>query len=218
MNRLDTEMGKFKVLSRGFTLVEILIVIVVIGILAALSLVVYSNISERAMRAAALTELAQLRNGIMVAQTKTGLSIRDLAAKSPAVWDGLKHYDGSPSYGVDYPCPPDMTGIKMSDTSNHCVMSYLRFLDRLKPYVGDGFESLKKGDPWGRPYVIDDEEDGSLIENCISIDRISSAGPDGWRADWNRETNSWWKVVTYPEDYDGIILTVQRVKDRPDDC
>lgn len=199
-------------------MVELIIVMVVIGILAVISMVVYNGVSENTRRAKAMSDLNQIKKGIMLAQTKSGLSIRDLAARSPAVWTGLLHPDGSPAYGVDWPCPPDMRNVKMTDTSNQCVISYLRFLDRLKSYLGDEFNSLKTGDPWGRPYVIDDEEDGSLEENCVSVDRISSAGKEGWRADWNRSTNSWWKVVTYPDDYEGLILTIPRVKDRPDAC
>lgn len=180
-----------RVLNRGFTIVELLVVIVVIAILVAITIVAYNNFTYRAQRSAALAELNQLKKTILMAQTQSGKSLREIAATEPAVWGGTSNATyGGASDGIDHPCPPDMTDVKAADTSNECAIVYSRMIDRLASLVGATLTSLKDGDPWGWPYVIDDEEDGSQIENCQSLDRIMSADRDGWRADWGRETES----------------------------
>lgn len=62
----------------GFTIVELLIVIVVIGILAAITIVAYNGIQERGKVARANSDLASLQKAIMLArinQSKTLLQI-----------------------------------------------------------------------------------------------------------------------------------------------
>lgn len=61
--------------SDGFTLVELLIVIVVIAILAALSIVAYNGVQERARNAALLSDTTQLHRKINVDITLDGESI-----------------------------------------------------------------------------------------------------------------------------------------------
>ncbi|MBC7943391.1 prepilin-type N-terminal cleavage/methylation domain-containing protein [Candidatus Saccharibacteria bacterium] len=59
----------------GFTIVELLIVIVVIGILAAISIVAYSGIQERAKVAKANTDLATLVKSIQIARLSVGKTL-----------------------------------------------------------------------------------------------------------------------------------------------
>lgn len=55
-------MTKFKKSnSKGFTLIELLIVIIIIGILAAIAFVAYSGAQNKAHKAAAQSELAEVR-------------------------------------------------------------------------------------------------------------------------------------------------------------
>ena len=64
--------------NRGFTIVKLLIVIVVIGILAAITIVAYNGIQERGKVARANSDLASLQKAIMLArvnQNKTLLQI-----------------------------------------------------------------------------------------------------------------------------------------------
>ena len=210
----------YRVLRKdGFTIVELVVVIVVIGILATITMVAYNGATQRAQRSQALADLNQLKKGIMLAEAQSGLSLRQIAMISPVVWEGTSNaaYGGS-SDGIDHPCPPDMTTIKMTNTTNECVIVYMKMIDRLQQVTGNNMSALKKGDPWGRPYVIDDEEGGSMIENCESVDRVSSADKDGWRADWDRSTGTWWKVTVFPANYTGLLLTVPRVTARPTSC
>lgn len=50
---------------RGFTIVELLIVIVVIGILAAITIVAYNGIQQRARDSTRISDLSQLRKALM---------------------------------------------------------------------------------------------------------------------------------------------------------
>src|SRR5688572_13722183 len=57
---------------RAFTLVEILIVVVILGILAAILVPLFQNATEETAEAATLTELQKLRNHIGVFQAREG--------------------------------------------------------------------------------------------------------------------------------------------------
>lgn len=58
---------------RGFTIVELLIVIVVIGILAGITLVAYGNISNRAKDAQTDTSISQLKKLLEIYASDTGV-------------------------------------------------------------------------------------------------------------------------------------------------
>jgi len=57
---------------RGFTIVELLIVIVVIGILAAITIVAYNGIQARAQFATSQQELASIRKAILLFKAEKG--------------------------------------------------------------------------------------------------------------------------------------------------
>jgi general secretion pathway protein G len=57
---------------KGFTIVELLIVIVVIAILAAISVVAYNNIQDRAWESRAATLLSQARKDIELHKVQYG--------------------------------------------------------------------------------------------------------------------------------------------------
>lgn len=61
-----------KRISAGFTIVELAIVIVVIGILASITLVVYSGVKDRAILATATNDLARAYDEIKVFKMKHG--------------------------------------------------------------------------------------------------------------------------------------------------
>lgn len=62
----------------GFTIVELLIVIVVIAILASISVVAYSGVQHRARVSAATSELKTLEKAIVLARINTGVTLRQI--------------------------------------------------------------------------------------------------------------------------------------------
>jgi type IV pilus assembly protein PilE len=74
-------------LSKGITLIELLIVIVVVGLLAAIAIPMYTNYMLRARRADAKTALEQLRAAQEMRRAEKGSYITDLAALR-TTWGG----------------------------------------------------------------------------------------------------------------------------------
>lgn len=65
-------MGNLTIQRRGFTIVELLIVIVVIAILAAISIVAYNGIQQRARNSALKSEMVQLQKKIQTDTLQNG--------------------------------------------------------------------------------------------------------------------------------------------------
>ena len=58
--------------SRGFTLIEILIVVVIIGILAAIAVPLYTNQTNNALRAEAQQTMGSIRQGLAIFYANNG--------------------------------------------------------------------------------------------------------------------------------------------------
>lgn len=71
---------------RGFTIVELLIVIVVIAILAAITIVAYNGVQARSQAAAVASDLRATIKGFMLYKEATGMS--SWALESDTSWNG----------------------------------------------------------------------------------------------------------------------------------
>ncbi|MFZ1243379.1 MAG: type II secretion system protein, partial [Candidatus Saccharimonas sp.] len=137
----------------GFTIVELLIVIVVIAILAAISLVAYNGIQERARNTKINQDLASLQKAIMLARETTGKTLYGITT---ANFTG--NACASKDTGADLAALPKTDG---------CWVRYETTLKAI--YDASGSDVRNIVDPWGRPYAIDENEG----ENYCAKDTIS---------------------------------------------
>lgn len=89
--------------TSGFTIVELLIVIVVVGILAAISLVAYSNVQSRTRDAKRLTDVKSIQKGLELYKTEYGTYPAHIAATTTDLPSGFAGVYGCPtcySYSV----------------------------------------------------------------------------------------------------------------------
>lgn len=129
--------------QNGFTIVELLIVIVVIGILAAITIVSYNGIQDRARTAQLNADMQALDKATRAARLLTNGALRYVT---------LSAATGGSCWGK-----PDGTDLAALPKTDGCWTSYLSALDKIS--VASGINVRNLVDPWGRPYYIDENED-----------------------------------------------------------
>lgn len=143
--------------QNGFTIVELLIVIVVIGVLAAITVVAYNGVQKRANDSKVDTDMRNLEMAIDMARTKNGEAMRYVTlstATGAACW-------GKPS-GTDLAALPG---------TDSCWLAYDAALVKISDASGMNVTGLK--DPWGRPYYIDENEgEGAVPATACADDAI----------------------------------------------
>lgn len=144
--------------QKGFTIVELLIVIVVIGILAAISVVAYNSVTDRANTNKISADLRNLRQAIDVARNRDSVALRYVT---------LSAATGSGCWGKA--TDTDLAALPKSTDS--CWTNYAAALDRISTASGINVRDLV--DPWGRPYYMDENEgEGADPPNACGDDAI----------------------------------------------
>ena len=134
----------------GFTIVELLIVIVVIAILAAITIVAYNGIQDRTRQSKISADLRMLEKAVHLARVQANLPLINITGSN-----------GTAGSCVSKPSGTDLAALPKTDT---CWSDYLSALDKISTTGSSNVRGLV--DPWGRPYYIDENEYEASTSNC----------------------------------------------------
>lgn len=161
----------------GFTIVELLIVIVVIAILASISTVAYTSIQDRARNSKISSDLQTLNKAIQTARISNGKTLWGMTGGRTG-GDGLITADecNKLANGTDFAALASTHG---------CWVKYNNTLSTISEAGGANVSGLK--DPWGRPYFIYEYEGRST--NVCDKDQLSIfARPHvTWGMSWDKK-------------------------------
>ena len=150
----------------GFTIVELLIVMVIIGILAAITVVAYNGVQDRARTAKMKSDVALLTKAAMAARIANGSTLINVTGSNATAGSCA----GKPT-GTDLAALP---------TSDSCWTSYASALSKISTLSGINVNNMV--DPWGRPYLIDENEGEGSPTNCTKDTLAAFTQPfvSGW--------------------------------------
>lgn len=145
--------------QKGFTIVELLIVIVVIGILAAIVIVAFNGIQERSRTTKINSDISTLGKAIEAARVNS---------------DGQATRFITGSTGTAGTCIATADGVDLSDktAAATCWSTYNNALNAISTASGMNVRGLM--DPWGRPYYLDENEKEGASTCGVSKDNIGS--------------------------------------------
>jgi prepilin-type N-terminal cleavage/methylation domain-containing protein len=129
-------------INNGFTIVELLVVIVVIGILAAITVVSYNGIQGRAQVTKMNSDLKMLSDAIMSARINSQKTLMQITGSGWTAGACQGKVNGT-----------DLAALPRIDS---CWVNYLLALNSIS--VASGINVNNMVDPWNRPYAVDENE------------------------------------------------------------
>ncbi|RYF28715.1 MAG: type II secretion system protein [Chloroflexi bacterium] len=146
--------------NRGFTIVELLIVIVVIGILAAITIVAFNGIQNRANDNRRNSEMAMYLKAILAARINSDKTLFQVNNSAYSM--------GTCTMPANN---PDGTEPRLLDKTHACWVRYRDNLAKIGAASGMDLSGLQNGDPKGNPYTYDENEgepSGGVPNNCAT--------------------------------------------------
>lgn len=144
----------------GFTIVELMVVIVILAILATISIVSYNNVIEKSRQAKRENDMQQLVNAIKAARSITGKTLGEITQN---------YYSVNGCTGVTY--NPSGTEPRDLPKTHICWERYYSNLDKISQASGVDLKPLRSGDGRGNPYMWDENE-GEGGNNCLTDSKI----------------------------------------------
>lgn len=136
--------------SRGFTIVELLIVIVVIAVLASIVIVTYKGVQARAQQSKISHDLRDFEKAIRMARAQSGQVLGNITGSFGTASGCIGHANGT-----------DLATLPKTDS---CWTRYASALDKIS--IASGVNIRELVDPWGRPYYLDENEYEGGSTNC----------------------------------------------------
>lgn len=156
--------------KQGFTIVELLVVIVIIAILASLAIVSYAGIQNRARLVKMQQDISEIKTAIQMARETSGKNLN-------AMTSNVSYGTGGSAAACRnvHPAGTNMAALPKTDA---CWVSYNKILDTVSTVSGKDIRNIV--DPWGRPYSIAEMES---VNNCREDGVSALAFPyNGWAA------------------------------------
>ncbi len=163
--RITEGHDKQKNWARGFTIVELLIVIVVLGILAGIVTTGFTTAQAKARTSKVNADIRQIEKAVLAGRERTGRTFKDITN------------NGCTRCACPY-LSGDMTVYSTLPKTHSCWTSYYNSLTALGAAADTSLSDLRAGDPWGSPYMIDENEGENVATPC-NRDTVLSAGSSG---------------------------------------
>lgn len=143
--------------SSGFTIVELLIVIVIIAILAAITVVAYNGVQDRAKTSKRDSDVSLYIKAILAARINDNKVLKDITGST---WSAGSCSVSSGNTGNVEPRDLAKTHI--------CWTRYYDNLTKISTAASMNLDGLRNGDARGNPYILDENEGETCSQDLVA--------------------------------------------------